>query len=115
MSPTDHDENTSSPEDRHRQAAALNHLLGEIGLSKGEQSQWWNLVAHAELGGRTATQAWLAGDAESVTAIVEQWYAASTEAAGRASHDPEFLAHLRQKLADLDKRVLRGGPLHRSA
>lgn len=114
MSPPDHNERSANAEER-RQAAALNHLLGEIGLSEGEQSQWWNLVAYAELGGRTATQAWLAGDTDAVTALIEGWYAASAEAAGRAASDPALLALLRQKLADVDERITRGGPLHRSA
>lgn len=114
MGPSGNEESSLEPGDR-RQAAALNHLLGQIGLSKDERTQWWNLVAHSELGGRTATQAWLAGDAEAVTALVRHWYAASSDAAGRAARDPEFLALLRRKLADLDQRVSRGGPLHRSA
>jgi hypothetical protein len=114
MGISDHEESNSDPGD-HRQAAALNHLLGQIGLSKDERSQWWNLVTHHELGGRTATQAWLAGDAEAVTALVERWYAASADAAERAARDPEFLTVLRQKLADLNERTSRNGPLHRSA
>lgn len=114
MGPSGHEKSSLEPGDG-RQAAALNHLLGQIGLSKDERTQWWNLVAHSELGGRTATQAWLAGDAEAVTALVEQWYAASADAAGRAGRDPEFLALLRRKLTDVDERVSRGGPLHRSA
>jgi hypothetical protein len=114
MGTSDHEESGLDPGDR-RQAAALNHLLGQIGLSKDERSQWWNLVVHSELGGRTATQAWIAGDAEAVTALVEQWYAASADAAGRAGRDPEFLALLRRKLTDLDEQASRGGSLHRSA
>lgn len=114
MGTSGHEESSLEPGDR-RQAAALNHLLGQIGLSKDERTQWWNLVAHSELGGRTATQAWLAGDAEAVAALVEQWYAASSDAAGRAARDPEFLALLRRKLANLDEQASRGGSLHRSA
>ena len=114
MGPSGQEESDVEPGDR-RQAAALNHLLGQIGLSTDERAQWWNLVAHSEVGGRTATQAWLAGDADAVTALVEQWYTASSDAAGRAGRDPEFLALLRRKLADLDERASRGGSLHRSA
>jgi hypothetical protein len=35
--------------ERNRQASALNHLLGEIGLSRNEETAWWNLVAQPEL------------------------------------------------------------------
>jgi hypothetical protein len=104
----------ASAEEVHRQAAALNHLLGEIGLSTAEQTTWWNLVAQAELGNRTATQAWLAGDNEAVKALVERWYEASKLAADRASGDPEFLVTLRRKIAELDRR-LSGNSIHRSA
>jgi len=109
------DESPLSPEDGHRKTAALNHLLGQIGLSNGDLTQWWNLVGDDLLEGRTPTQAWLAGDTEAVTTLVKRWYEASTGAAGRASGDPEFLALLRAKLATLDERVSGGGPLHRSA
>ncbi len=61
----------ASPEEIHRQAAAVNHLFGQIGLSGDEPTEWWNLVAHRELGHRTATQAWLADDTETVRALVE--------------------------------------------
>lgn len=102
----------ASPEEIHRQAAALNHLLGEIGLSSNEQTQWWNLVAHRELGNRTATQAWLAGDTEAVKALVGRWYDATKSAANRASGTPEFLVVLRERLAELDQRFF--SSLHRT-
>jgi hypothetical protein len=37
---------------RQQQAAALNDLLGAIGLTTSEQTGWWNLTALAELRGR---------------------------------------------------------------
>jgi hypothetical protein len=89
-------------EDRHREAAALNHLLGEIGLSPTEQTQWWNHVAHDELDGRTPTAAWLAGDVDAVRALVERWFDASKVAAGRARGNDELLALLRERLSRLD-------------
>lgn len=93
----------ASPEEAHREAA-LNHLLGEIGLLSNEQTRWWNLVVHAELGNRTATQAWLAGDTEEVKALVERWYEATKSAADRASGSPEFVVVLRERLAELNER-----------
>jgi hypothetical protein len=55
------------------------------------------------------TQAWLAGDSAQVTSLVESWYAAGAKEAERAGGDPDFLAMLRRKLAELED-----GPLNRS-
>jgi hypothetical protein len=104
-----------SPEALRREAAALNHILGEIGLTSDEQVTWWNVVAQADLGNRTATQAWLAGDVEGVTALVKGWYAKSRSAADQASHSPEFLGTLRAKLADLEKWPYGDSPVHQTA
>lgn len=97
--------------ERQRQAAALNHLLGEIGLTGASQTRWWNLVGHPELGGRTATQAWLDGDHEAVRSLVEKWYAATKSAAERVAGSPSLLRELRERLG----RIPDGGRLHRSA
>jgi hypothetical protein len=111
----DDNESGMSPEEAQRQAAAINHLLGEIGLTHEEQTTWWNLVAHHELGGRTATAAWLAGDTDGVRTLVEAWYAASTAAGRRAASNPEVLALLRRQLSELDDRAAHKGRVHRSA
>jgi hypothetical protein len=109
-------ENTeTSNSEQHRQAAALYHLLGEIGLDSGEQTQWWNLVGHEELGGRTATEAWLAGDAQAVRMLVESWYASTRAAGQRALGNEKLLAELRQKLAHLDVEYRSSNTLHRTA
>jgi hypothetical protein len=76
-------QNALSDIERQRQAVALNHLLGEIGLTSVEQTKWWNLVRYEELGLRTPTQALLAGEEDSVRALVEQWYEASRAAPAR--------------------------------
>jgi hypothetical protein len=102
-------------DEEHRQAAALNHLLGEIGLTTAEQTRWWNHVAYPELGDRTPTAAWLAGDIDGVTDLVKGWYDASTSGAGRAAANPDFLAMLRQKLDELDERVASAAAVNRSA
>ena len=94
--------------ERHRQAAALNHLLGEIGLATNERTRWWNLVSYEELGGRTPTQAWLAGDEDSVRALVEGWYKASSAAAARLMEDDDYLLRLRRKLKELDEKYSSG-------
>jgi hypothetical protein len=112
---TDSEGTETSNAERRRQEAALSYLLGEIGLDSGEQTQWWNLVGHKELGGRTATEAWLAGDAQAVRALVESWYS-STQAAGqRALGNDELLARLRHKLMQLDSEYPSSSTLHRTA
>ena len=111
----DSEDTETSDTEQHRQAAALNHLLGEIGLDSGEQTQWWNLVGHEELGGRTATQAWLAGDAEAVRLLVESWYESTRAAGRRALGNDGLLAELRQKLARLDLEYGSSNALHRTA
>ncbi|MGD0748759.1 MAG: hypothetical protein ABSB68_13210 [Acidimicrobiales bacterium] len=105
--------NPPSAIEQQRQAAALNHLLGEIGLTSAEQTKWWNLVGYEELGGRTPTQAWLAGDEDSVRALVEQWYEASHAAAARLIGNEQYLLDLRRKLKELDDKY--GSGIIRSA
>lgn len=104
------------PQEPQGRAAAINLLLGEIGLSTGSQTRWWNLVGYEELGGRTPTQAWLAGDEEAVRALVQRWYEASIAAQRQAVNSPELMALLTRRLQELDVRF-RGdhGPTQRSA
>jgi hypothetical protein len=65
---------TAADLERQRRAAALNHLLGEIGLSRPDDGpKWWNLVQHLALGKRTATQVWLAGETEAGRDLGERW------------------------------------------
>lgn len=91
-------------EETQRQTAALYHLLGEIGLTKPGEYRWFNASTHPELGGRTPTGAWLAGDHEGVKSLVLSWYEATTRARRRVVEDPEMMAFLRRRLAELDKR-----------
>src|SRR5580704_4560866 len=84
------------PIELNRRAAALNEILGRIGLSDvaGHTTEWWNLVGYRELGGRTPTQAWLAGDHEAVESLVLSWFDRSEQAAERARGDEAFLRML---------------------
>lgn len=115
IEPEENQNDQAHLEEMRRQAAALNHLLGEIGLSRDEQHTWWNLVAQRELGNRTATQAWLAGDTDAVRALIERWYEMTKTAADRASGSPEFLAHLRKKITELNERPFLSGSIGQSA
>jgi hypothetical protein len=70
------DDAVAADRERLRLAAAVNHRLGETGLRHpGDRIRWWNGVRHAELGGRTATEAWLDGDTTAVRGLVERWHA----------------------------------------
>ena len=84
-----------------RRARAINVLLEQIGVSKGLQNEWWNLTAWPELGDRTPTQAWLAGDHEAVRELVEKWYADSEAVGERLRSDPHFMDLLRSRLEKL--------------
>jgi len=90
-----------------RKAAATNHLLGQIGLSHGKESEWWNHRTYPELGDRTPTQAWLVGDQEAVRQLVDSWYQATRAAIDSHRRDPEFLERTRRKIAALKDRAAR--------
>lgn len=85
----------------NRRAAAVNELLRQIAGSTGAITEWWNHVRYEQLGDRTPTQAWLAGDHTAVESLVAEWYTASEEAAERRRRDPAFMAMLRDRSAAL--------------
>lgn len=88
----------------NRRAAAVNELLGRIGLSTGNATEWWNFTAYPELGGRTPTQAWLAGDHDAVEKLVWNWFEHSRVAAERADQDPEATARVERRRRELAAR-----------
>jgi len=85
----------------NRRAAAVNELLRQIEHSTGAVTEWWNHAQYEQLGDRTPTQAWLAGDHEAVEQLVAHWYAISEAAAEHRRNDPGFMAMLREKSAAL--------------
>ena len=84
-----------------RRAAAVNVLLGQIGLSDGTETEWWNFRSYEELGGRTPTQAWLAGDESEVEQLVRRWYLETERTLEERRSDPGYMNMLRDKLATL--------------
>ncbi len=88
-----------------RKAAAINYLLGQIGLSDGRTTEWWNYQSYPELGDRTPTQAWLDGDEEGVRKLVDKWYADTQSAIDQHRSDPEFMATLRRKIDGLRAKL----------
>lgn len=98
------DQGGPDPQESRRKAAATDELIGLIGLARGGRAHWWNLVAYRELGDRTPTQAWLAGDEGAVRELVERWYRASVRARDRVLADPDAVSALRARIEDLDRR-----------
>lgn len=94
-------------DEAQRRAAAVNELLRKSGSGSSHETTGWNQRAYDDLGGRTPTRAWLDGDTEMVTALVDRWYVASEAAAECAADDSAFLDHLRHEIARLDERVAR--------
>ncbi len=92
---------TESGDESQGRAAALSVLLDQIGLSEGRESEWWNFRTYDELGGRTPTQAWSAGDKEQVEQLVQRWFAETDGALAARRANPEFMDMLRGKLAAL--------------
>jgi hypothetical protein len=84
-----------------RRGAALNVLLNQIGRSEGKETEWWNFQAYDELGGRTPTQAWLAGDEKAVERLVRGWYLETERTLDARRRDPEFMKMIGDKLAAL--------------
>lgn len=91
MSPAPRD-----PIDLERRAAATEDLLNRIATSTGAEGEWWNHSACAELGGRTPTEAWLAGDHAAVQHLIEIWYERTDHQAEQVRNDPAFLATIEE-------------------
>jgi hypothetical protein len=86
-----HDNLHELSDDQRRQVAAgLNQMLVELGEAEQEISDWWNLIGFPQLGGRTPTQAWLAGDYENVRDLVRSLYEDSAQSAIRLKKSASF-------------------------
>ena len=85
---------TSSPlnqVEQVRRQTAIDDLLNRIATPSGESDEWWNASAHEVLGGRTPTEAWLAGDHDGVLRVIAGWYQQSDERAEQIRNDPAML------------------------
>jgi hypothetical protein len=92
-----------SGHEAQRRAAAINYLLGLIGLSDGRETVWWNHRIYDELGGHTPTQAWLAGDVQAVEQLVRGWY--TERALEERRRDPAFMAMIQHKIDALKAKL----------
>ena len=98
---------TTAPEngsEAQRRAAAINDLLGRIGLSDGSTTEWWNHQTYPELGGKTPTQAWLAGDHVGVRSLIDKWYGETERSIAENRRDHRCMATLRQKIDALNAK-----------
>jgi len=89
------------PEDARRVAAGINEILKALGRQPEDIDGWWNSTSFAELGNRTPTRAWLAGDYEAVRDLIESLQARSLAGAHQAMADPATHRMLRKQLAKL--------------
>jgi hypothetical protein len=88
-------------ESEHR---ALNVLLDQIAHSEGKETEWWNFQTFDELGRRTPTQAWLAGDEKAVEQLVRGWYLETKRNLDAMRRDPRVMQMIRDKIAALDAK-----------
>jgi hypothetical protein len=85
------------PRELRYRAAAIEDLLERIATSTHAEGEWWNSSSYEELGGRTPTEAWLAGDHEAVERLVHIWYERSEQRAEEIRKDPAFLEMLEER------------------
>lgn len=76
----------------------------EAGVN-GSDADWFNggESARAQLGGRTPTEAWRAGDHKAVEQLLDHWYADAEALAERHRANPTYMAtieRLRAEIAD---------------
>ncbi len=74
-------------------------------VANGSDADWFNRSesARAQLGGRTPTEAWRAGDHKAVELLLDHWYADAEALSERHRADPTYMAtieRLRTEIAE---------------
>jgi hypothetical protein len=82
-----------------RRYDATDQLIGEM-RTNGDEYHWWNRP-YESLDGRTPTEALNAGDETQVRDLIAAWYRASEDAAERLKQDPDFVAMIERRAAEL--------------
>jgi hypothetical protein len=85
----------TSPDPHH--AEALADILDRI--ANGSPADWFNAVVYDQLGDRTPTEAWRAGEHEAVAHLVDGWYLATDSVVEEARRDPRMMAILEARSA----------------
>jgi hypothetical protein len=84
-------------------------------ISNGNNRDWWNMTTYPELGDRTATEAWQAGDHAAVELLIDKWYAEAEAHAERRRNDPKFMAMIERRSEELDAKRAEADKHRRSA
>jgi hypothetical protein len=71
-------------------------------IENGNALDWFNMTTYAELGDRTPTDAWQAGDHQVVELLIDKWYADSEASAERHRNDPKFMAMIDRRREAMD-------------
>ena len=87
-----------TPTEAQLEAIRINVVLGNIGCSPTEVTQWWIETSYSELNGATPLIAWQRGDYSQVKALVESLI--SRQFAEQLADNP----HLLKRMADLGGR-----------
>jgi hypothetical protein len=61
-------------------------------IENGTPIDWFNRTNYPEIGDRTPTEAWQAGDHEALERLIDQWYAEAEAHTERRLNDPKFSA-----------------------
>lgn len=87
-----------------RIVAAIHDLLIRHGYPPDRVTEWWTEATWSGLDGRTPRQAWDNHEYQKVYETIRDAYAATEEAIRRLDADPEHVARLDKRIADLKKR-----------
>ena len=86
------DDQVTPPRGSQREAIRVNVLLGNIGCSPRQVTQWWVESAYSELDGATPLAAWNRGEFSRVKVLVEDLI--SRQFADQLSENPLLLKRL---------------------
>ena len=86
-----------------RIAAAISDLLIRNGYPPNQVNSWWDTWTCEALHGRSPLQMWLAGEYQTVWEALRSAYDISEQTAHRLGTDPDHLAFLDQRIAEIQK------------
>jgi hypothetical protein len=92
-------------------AGGVDGHVNRIATSSGASDEWWNARTHEVLGGRTPTEARLAGDHDGVMRLIAGWYEQSDDRAEQIRNDPAML----EMMEDRRRSIAEKGHRRRSA
>lgn len=93
------------PVEQGRRQDAIEDLLTRVANSSGDAGEWWNGRTYEELGGRTPTDAWLAGDQDGVSHLILGWYQRSEQRAEQIRNDPAILEMIEERRRSIAEKA----------